>query len=90
MNDVIRAIEEALATVEYTIDRLRTIGREEDAFRLAQLQFSSAIRASWPGNLAPLTVALGAVARDPSISLSEDDRQRLDRAVETLQRVCNQ
>ena len=90
MNDTIRAIEEALATVEYTIDRLRALGREEEAFKLAQLQFSSAIRASWPGNLAPLTVALGAMASDPGLSFGEDDRARIWRAVETLQRVCNQ
>ena len=90
MNDAIRAIEEALATVEFIIDRLRSVGREEDAFRLAQLQFSSAIRASWPGNLAPLTVALGALSSDATLALNDGDRARLERAVETLKRVCNQ
>ena len=90
MNDAIRAIEEALATVEFTIDRLRSLGREEEAFRLAQLQFSSAIRASWPGNLAPLTVALGALGADDTMKLTPGDRERLDRAVETLRLVCNQ
>ena len=90
MNDAIRAIEEALATVEFTIDRLRTLGREEEAFRLAQLQFSSAIRASWPGNLAPLTLALGALSSDSTLALDDDDRARIGRAVETLKRACNQ
>ncbi|MCU0656054.1 MAG: hypothetical protein MUF64_12580 [Polyangiaceae bacterium] len=88
MNPIIHEIEEALQTVASTIDRLRALGHEDPAFRLARLQYSAAIRASWPGNLAPLTVELTRIAATPNLGLSPEEQGRLDRAVATFRKVC--
>lgn len=88
MNHVIEEIEVALKTVENTIDRLRALGHEDLAFGLARLQFSAAIRASWPGNLAPLTVELGKVADNTSLGLAPEDQARLISAVSVFRRIC--
>jgi len=89
MNPLINEIEEALSTVEATIDRLRKLGHEETAFNLAKLQFSAAIRASWPGNLAPLAVGLSRVLKEEGTGLDEGERERLSRAAETFKKLCN-
>ena len=88
MNPLIFEIEEALSTAEATIDRLRALGKEDLAFRLARLQYSAAIRASWPGNLAPLAVELAQVASTPDLGLDPPEQERLDRAVVTFRKVC--
>lgn len=88
MNPIIQDIEEALSTVEITLDRLRTLGQEDHAFRLARLQYSAAIRASWPGNLAPLAVELTRLASTPNLGLTDDEMARLNRAVATFRKVC--
>jgi hypothetical protein len=88
MNPIIHEIEEALATVETTIDRLRAVGQEDLAFRLARLQYSAAIRASWPGNLAPLAVEMGKTAATPGLGLAPEDQERLERAAATFKKVC--
>jgi hypothetical protein len=88
MNPIIHEIEEALTIVETTIDRLRSVGQEDMAFRLARLQYSAAIRASWPGNLAPLAVELGRAAATPGLGLDAEDQSRLERAAATFKKVC--
>lgn len=87
MHQLIQEIEEALTTVEQTIDRLRKLGHEELAFNLARLQFSAAIRASWPGNLAPLTIELRKVAETPNLGFDAQEQARLDRAVAIFRRI---
>jgi hypothetical protein len=80
-------IEAALATVQRTLDRLTTLGRDEAAFAVARAQFSASIRSSWPGNLSTLVTSLEGVASDPTSGLSGAERADLALAIDTLRRV---
>lgn len=80
-------VEEALAAVQRTLDRLTALGHDAQAFELARAQFAASIRSSWPGNLSTLTGNLEKIARDPALGLSETERRELERAIAVLGRV---
>lgn len=80
-------IEDALATVQKTLDRLTATGNDEAAFELARAQFSASMRSSWPGNLSTLVGSLESVASNTALPLTDEERAALGRAIETLRHV---
>lgn len=87
MNETLVAIEAAMATVQRTIDALNSRGNEAAAFDLARAQFAASVRASWPGNLGKVVVALERVRDDATLKLDDGERRAVETAVETLRRV---
>ena len=87
VNDTIARIEAALAAVQRTLDALSARGNDEAAFEIARLQFSSSIRASWPGNLLPLADALEKLPSRPGIKLSEEELADATNAASELRKL---
>jgi streptomycin 6-kinase len=87
VNDTIARIEAALAAVQRTLDALSARGNDDAAFEIAKLQFSSSIRASWPGNLLPLADALEKLPKRAGIKLSEDEMNDAVHAASELRKL---
>ncbi len=87
MGDDSNAIDGALAAVRRTLDRLTARGLIEPAFEIARAQFSASIRASWPANLAQVATAIDLALSNTELGLSDDERDELRRAAQTLRAV---
>jgi hypothetical protein len=81
------AVDEALATVQRTLDRLTQRGQHDAAFAIARAQFSASMRASWPGNLSGVAAAIDQALREAKLSLSDEEREELRRAADVLRAV---
>ncbi len=90
MSDTLAEIEAALGTVQRILDALTSRGDDQAAFDLARAQYSSSLRTSWPGSLSGLIRPLEAVRANPSLKLTEDERNDLAKAIDGLRRACDQ
>jgi hypothetical protein len=84
MSETLAAIEQALGTVQRTLDALTARGEHETAFKIAKAQFSASIRTSWPANLAPLLALLDGLAKAEGGPLTADERAALVKACAAL------
>ncbi len=80
-------VGQALSRIQAVLDRLTAHGRHEAAFEIARAQFKANVRASWPGNLAALAVAIDRAVADSGDALAEDDRAELRAAADLLRSV---
>jgi hypothetical protein len=83
------AIDQALKTVQRTLDRLIARGQETTAFELARAQFRASVRASWPGNVSTLVGLLSKVEEDANSRLDEAERGELRAALDVLRNVAH-
>ena len=81
------AIEEALACVKRTLDKLTARGENVAAFELARAQYAASIRNSWPANLGSLAGALRGILEGDRLELTEEERAELRRAIETFSAI---
>jgi hypothetical protein len=82
-----KVLDEALATVRRTLDRLTERGQDEAAFHIARAQFAASIRSSWPANLSALVRAIDEFLENAGDALSAEEKVELGRATEVLRRV---
>jgi hypothetical protein len=80
-------VEEALRTVQQTLDGLTARGHDEAAFSLARAQYAASIRSSWPGNLSSLVGALEQIMVDETLKLTADEKARVSRAIAVFRTV---
>ena len=80
-------IEQALAAIQSTLDRLVARGHDTTAFELARTQFAASMRNSWPSNLSTLVGGLQGVADDVTLKLDGAEREELRAAIGVLSRV---
>jgi hypothetical protein len=83
----ISAIEEALATVQRTLDKLTAAGCDQAAFELARAQYAASLRNSFPANLASVAATLTKLAGDTTCPLNEDERSALRSAAATFANI---
>lgn len=88
MLDAILEVERALATVQQTLDRLNERGHSDEAFPIAKALYSASIRASWPGNLMPLAVALDDLHKKANLKLDALERAEIEQAAKVLRSLC--
>lgn len=81
------AVDQALAVVQRTLDRLTARGQHHAAFEIARAQFAAAVRASWPGNLSSVAAMIDRALGDAKLALADDERDELRRAAEVLRSV---
>jgi hypothetical protein len=92
MGDDPKAVDNALAVVQRTLDSLLAggaAGKHAAAFEIARAQFSASIRASWPANLAGVASAIERALADAELDLSATERQDLSGAVKVLRAVSH-
>jgi hypothetical protein len=81
------AVDEALSTVQRTLDRLTQQGQHDAAYEIARAQFSASMRASWPGNLSAVATAIDRALGAGKLPLTDDEREELRRAADVLRAV---
>jgi hypothetical protein len=84
VQDAINNIQKALGTIQQTLDWLTERGHEKEAFEIAKFQFAANIRASWPGNLAPMARLLEKLVADQTLTLSSSEREQIKEAANVL------
>jgi hypothetical protein len=81
------AVEQALACVQTTLDKLTARGNDAAAFDLARAQYAASIRSSWPGNLSSLVSSLEKIVTDQTLQLSAEERAELTQAIGVFREV---
>jgi hypothetical protein len=84
MGDDLRAVDEALAVIRLTLDKLTARGAVGAAFEIARAQFAASIRASWPSNLSAIAGAIDRALADQELALSDAERAELRAAAEVV------
>jgi hypothetical protein len=87
MGDDPKAIEDALATVHRTLDRLTSRGQSDAAFEIARAQFSASVRASWPANLSAVAAAIDRALSETTLALTAEEIGELRKAAEVLRTI---
>ncbi|MGA3120317.1 MAG: hypothetical protein ABSF69_06050 [Polyangiaceae bacterium] len=82
-----RVLDDALATVRRTLDRLTERGQNDAAFAIARAQFAASIRASWPANVSALARAIDDALANSSLALPAEEEAELRRAAAVLRGV---
>lgn len=90
MDSILADIENALGTVQRTLDALTSRGDNELAFDIAKAQYRASIRSSWPANLGSLVQALEAAEQNKECKLDLEEREQLRKAIAVLRRVISQ
>ena len=89
MADDPKAIDEALAVVSRTLDRLTARGQTDAAFDIARAHFSASVRASWPASLVGIAVAIDHALENTALALTETEADDLRGAAGVLRSVIH-
>jgi hypothetical protein len=87
MGDDPKAVDDALASVHRTLDRLTSRGQSDAAFEIARAHFAASVRASWPANLSAVAAAIDRALSETTLALTTDEIDELRNAAEVLRAI---